>query len=498
MNLNFCVKICSFLVLIIAFIFNSIGNFMGFGDIISTTSDITEITTEAIETTIGITEETHTMFDHVSSSLFMTYPYSSSSETSTLINPITYDLSSVYTYDNGIVYSVCCDQKNQFITANYFVKPKNSSVLKENSDGLIIDANGTVLLEKIIPVSDGGFLAVGNAEASVINGESIALKGHKDGLIIRFSEDLEIEWVKLIGGTSDDEICSVYVLPDGSFILGGNSSSNDGDMENLGTEKIKAFVFKYSSDGEIVWKQALSGSKHNSVKDIAVNKSGEINVVISCLSCDGEFSDLEGTENGKETSVIVKLNKNGDILWKKALYDSGRTIISSIVSTPDGGCVVAGSYSLSSKGAIGSLSGLYSGGLPGTTDGVVIRFNSDGSIVWKKGFVGFENDFITDIVKTQNGYAVLGKTNSSNRDFEGVARGGNDIYVYFLGENGSKDSAWFLQGSGDENSLDMFINNEGTIYICGTTYSNDGDFGDETVLKTSDKLKSFIAKFEMK
>lgn len=360
--------------------------------------------------------------------------------------------------------------------------------------------NNTTSFEKVAVLKDGSIIAVGYTHSQDVTGATDAdykCKGTIEGLVVKFNSKGERLWTKLYGGSRGDMIYSVAATPDGGFVIGGKAESDDFDLKNLATSIRKAFIFKCDANGNIQWKRALSGSKHNAVQDMAVTPAGEIYVDIECISGDGEFAEIPGTQTTKRTTVILKLDPNGKTLWHKALYDSGATNLLSIELADDGGCVVAGQYSSKATGNEATFKGIYNGGNPGTFDGMILKINPNGSIGWYLPLIGFENDFITGITKIGGGYAVSGYTTSTNRDFSINNRGNYDSFIYTLNNYGSKKNIYSLGGSMADNARGICSDGSTALYLCGSTNSGDGYFANCDVKGTESSAAGFISKFNL-
>lgn len=361
-----------------------------------------------------------------------------------------------------------------------------------------ISGDETVAFQSVAVLNDGSIVAVGYTSAESILGLTDAdfpCKGTIEAIAVKFNKDGDIIWAKLYGGSTGDMAYAVQATPDGGFVIGGKSESKDYDFKDLGTERIKAFVFKCDANGNIQWRQALSGDKHSAVKDIAVTPAGEIYADIECVTGTGEYAAIEGTKNAKRTTVICKLGTSGNILWTKALYDSGVTNLHAIEVAKDGGCVVAGNYTASANGTSGTFKGIYNAGTPGTFDGMIVKLKPDGSMGWLLPLIGFESDYITGIAKVDGGFAVSGYTTSTNRDFSSTNRGDYDCFIYTFNEYGSKKNLYSLGGSGSDNARGLSSDGSGTVYICGSTNSGDGYFAECKAKGSENKAVAFIARF---
>lgn len=355
--------------------------------------------------------------------------------------------------------------------------------------------------EDVAVLNDGSIVAVGYTSAktslSGFTDADFRCKGTIEGIAVRFNKNGDILWKKTFGGSAGEMIYSIAATPDGGFVCGGKSDSSDADFKDLGSLKIKSFIFKCDSNGAIQWRQALSGSKHSATLDLASTSSGDVYGAIECVTGDGEFAEIEGTKTAKRTTVVVKLNNAGNFVWKKCLQDSGITALHSITVASDGGCVVAGHYTSAASGTNGSFKDFYNAGTPGTYDCMIVKFGADGKTKWMTPLIGFESDYIKDIVKVNGGYAVVGYTTSSNRDFPVANKGDNDIFIYTLNEYGTKKNVYFIGGSGSDNGFGICTDGDNSVYICGSTNSADGYFAECSAKGTDTMAVAFISRFEL-
>lgn len=340
-----------------------------------------------------------------------------------------------------------------------------------------LEGNAIVSYDSVAELKDGSIIVVGSTMASdVATPDQYLCEDTVEGLIVKYSANGDQQWTKILGGSGGDMLYAVEATSDGGFIVGGKSNSVDGSFSGISSHKTKAFVYKFNSSGNISWKNCLGGKIHCAVKGLTVNSKGDIFAVMENNNADGDFASLEGTNNGKRTAIITKITSDGKTSWAKSLYETGLVNMSAITFTDDGGCVVAGQYSVSAKeGNKGSFKDIYNGGTAGTYDGIIVKFKSDGSRAWITPLIGFESDFITDITRIKNGYAVSGYSASNNRDFQGMGKGNFDSYIYTISKFGETEKLYHFGGSSSDNTRTICAN--GTkLYVCGSTNSTDGDF----------------------
>ncbi len=162
------------------------------------------------------------------------------------------------------------------------------------NDVVEIEENGTVY-----------YLAVGTFSNSVTaGGTTITSAGGTDIAIVKIDSQGEVVWQKSWGGTSNESASSVVVNNDGSFVVGGDSWSNDIPASGAGAAisgyAPHVIAVKYDSTGTVIWQKAFSGT-YPSVSSIDANPHG--GYIIS-----------GGTEPGK--AFLLLIDENGDqIRW---------------------------------------------------------------------------------------------------------------------------------------------------------------------------------------
>ncbi len=357
--------------------------------------------------------------------------------------------------------------------------------------------NSKTTFENVAVLSDGSIIAVGETRAEdIVVPSEYKCKGTIEGIVVKLNSKGDVVWTKLYGGSKGDMVHSVHATSDGGFVIGGKAESTDFDLKDLGTQTYKAFIFKCDANGNIQWRQALSGSKHNTVEDLEVSPSGEIYADIACYSGDGEFADIKGTGTTKKTTVVAKFSPSGSLLWKTGFYDNGVTNLYAMEIAHDGGVVIAGNYSVSTAGTGEgtTFEGIYNGGTAGTMDGAIVKINSNGTTGWVRTIVGFEHDFVSGIVAIPGGYAVSGYSKSSNRDFKLTNIGDFDSFVYTLSTKGKLESIYGLGGSRTDNACGICTDGK-SIYICGSTTSPDGIFANGSVKSNGELPVCFVNRY---
>lgn len=360
-----------------------------------------------------------------------------------------------------------------------------------------VTGNELVSLDSIAVLTDGSVVVVGSTLATdLTSSDNYMCLNTVEGVVIKYSAKGEKQWLKIIGGSGGDIIYAVEATPDGGFVIGGKTTSKDGHFSGLSDMNTKAFVMKLTADGNPQWKTCLAGTIHCAVRGLAVNSAGEVFATMENNNTDGDFAqfNLPGT---RRMAVISKISSSGKIQWSKPLYESGLTNMHGITYTDDGGCVVAGQYSATAKeGNIYSFKKIYNGGTGGTYDGVIVKFKSDGSTSWVTPLIGFESDYITDITRISNGYAVCGYSASSNRNFQSLGKGDYDAFIYTLNNYGETEKIYSLSGSAADNARSICASGD-LLYVSGSTNSSDGAFEGLSPAGTADEAAGVLRCYKL-
>lgn len=104
--------------------------------------------------------------------------------------------------------------------------------------------------------ADGGYVLSGCTYST--DGDVSRNQGALDIWVLKLKPDGSLDWGKTYGGTSIDTGGGVRQTPDGNYILGGHTFSDDGDVEKNSGEN-DFWLFKVDSLGNLLWEQTYGG-----------------------------------------------------------------------------------------------------------------------------------------------------------------------------------------------------------------------------------------------
>ncbi len=361
---------------------------------------------------------------------------------------------------------------------------QHTSLVKYSSDGkvewkYITGGNSQVNFNDVIELKDGTIVAAGQTAAT--SGDVVKTASTNSAFIVRLKADGTFMWKYVFpsdASSTGEYISSLAATPDGGFVAGGKAISESGFF--TGTQKggTKAFIFKFDKNGNIKWRKVLQGSKSNIISALAVNSDGDIYATCVTMSTDGDFSGIRFNKIRTENTVLLKLNKKGNLDWAEYLQGSGKSEFNTLAVTDDGGCVVGGTFTIYKR-----ADGIYTMNY-GKRDGYVLRYNSKGQVCWSRLIGGADDDSILGIACIKGGFAVVGQSKSSTEDFQGYkVGGGSDGYILYLNDEGKTTATVRLNGAQDDSAMDVAVLSDGSIAIAGWTKSDDQAFNGSNAKK---------------
>jgi hypothetical protein len=247
----------------------------------------------------------------------------------------------------------------------------------------------------IIQTKDGGYAIVGNTTS--IDGDVTGNRSSTDGWLVKLTAKGDIEWQKVLGGSSTDIFDSFVQTKDGGYIVTGRAQSPDGDVIGIkGTQN--AWVIKFSKLGVVEWQKCYGGSAWDSARSIIQTAEGGYAIAGRATSRDGDLSKKKDTS---EDAWVVKLSSLGAIEWVKNLGGSRGEEANTIIQTSDGGFLMAG-YTDSNDGDVKNPLGV--------TDGWLVKLSAQGALLWEKSYGSTNHDNIWRILPTlDGGYLLAGE-----------------------------------------------------------------------------------------
>ncbi len=264
----------------------------------------------------------------------------------------------------------------------------------------------------ILPTKDGGYIVLGSVVSNDMNVSGN--HGNGDIWVVKLNASGSMQWQKCLGGSAAEKAADVVMSNDGNYIITGSTFSSDGDVSG-NTGDFDIWVVAIDVNGNILWNKSYGGTRLDEGKAIYATNDGGSIVAGYTNSNDGMMQGNHGIID----YCLLKLDKDGNLEWKKILGGYETDLANDVIQTTNGDYMVCGT-TYSNNGDVNNNRGAY--------DYWVVRLDNTGAVEWEKCLGGSFVESATSIKETMDGCIILGETYSVDGDVTNM-RGGSDNWV---------------------------------------------------------------------
>ena len=406
----------------------------------------------------------------------------------------------------------------------------NPNVTTFNSKGIIVkfDANGNRLWgtyyggDGLSPIKDIKADSQNNificgwtqsvANISTAGSHKPSLSGYTDAYLVKFNDSGMRIWGTYYGGTEDESALGLAIDDVDNIYIVGNTSSTSEIAVNCNFKpqltvgplySVDGFVAKFNGSGNILWSTYAGGESNDGFTAVAVRDNqvlvGGYTLSFTNISTSGVFMESHNPITHFD-GMVYKFNSSGFRLW--STYYGGEQVdyIYTVELDDEGNAYLGGEtasvVNMATPESFESAAGLW------PYNGFFAKLNSNGQRLWGSYML---DGFIRSIVYKNNSI-YLGVTNGimthpnwtnpcsyrTSSFFEGYigkfTKLGTFVWGSFIGGNIS---------SSLDNSIEIAINQNNDIYICGQTSNSNTGVTDANSYQTS-ILGTFNNYFMMK
>jgi hypothetical protein len=416
-------------------------------------------------------------------------------------------LSKVATGSNGVVYFTCVTGSddldftrtkigmNDVCIVNYAPRIRSTFLRTVASVGPgVVSGNLTSLSvydqlamrmqepRPFVVSSDYGVTTTSAVNSRLLGIENRVNVGY-DIMVTRMDSAGKSNWMTVIGGSLDDAPYAIRETRDGGLIIVGSTNSFDGDFSRKGGSVRRdkdVFVLKLDAFGDKEWVKTFGGSQDDVGTAVVATQDGGYFVAGATASDNGEFEDMN---RGAEDAFVIKIDSNGNVVWKQVVGTNGPDQASCVEATSDGGCVIGGT--IRSRGAVYNFfMSLFSsqpgdrdfeGKTKGFIDAFVARYDAYGNRLWNMTYGGDDADILNGLVIAEEDVFAVGGTNSDDGDLSDMHIGLMDNFVFCIDNGGKIKWNRCYGGTLSDWAESIAVMNE-ELVIGGNTFSNDGAF----------------------
>lgn len=228
---------------------------------------------------------------------------------------------------------------------------------------------------------------------------------------------------KMYGSSNYEEIWDSKLFSDSTVILAGYTGFGN------------AYFIKANLNGDTIWTKELIDPGLDLIYTIVETND---NGIIAA----GRTSSFSV---GALDIFLVKLDKNGSVLWRKSIGGIGDDTANEIKQTFDNGFIIVGNT--------------YSFGAGSGNDFYIVKTDSIGNIIWTKTIGNILNDNAYSVFETTNHDIVITGLTTENNNV--------DVMVARLDQNGLIKWVNKYGGNGDDRGNSIIENNNQELIVNG-------------------------------
>jgi hypothetical protein len=281
------------------------------------------------------------------------------------------------------------------------------------------------------PTTDGAVYVTGYSNSAILDGANKL--GENGSYVSKYDADGNLEWTRLPDVSGSSQTHSVSAGADGAVYVAGYSYGSilNGDVSQGGQD---GFVSKFDAAGALVWTRLVSGSGNDVIKSVFTGADGAIYVAGETnSSLNGQV--IQGAPN-TTNGFVAKLDADdGTLAWTHLIGGSSNDLIKSVSTDADGAVYVAGetySSSLNGQSNQGNVAGFVSKILPASLTQVTFAPGSATATLALKATSDTlieGNETVTVTVKPGQAYTVGSSASAIGTIEDKLESDGNSVNI---------------------------------------------------------------------
>lgn len=295
----------------------------------------------------------------------------------------------------------------------------------------------------------GNSYVTGHFQSESISFGSTVLtnRGDYDVFVAKFDQNGRAIWVKSAGGKAYDFGHGLAVDPRGGIVVSG-MIRGEGDFGGAKTEQksVGPFVAKYSFNGELQWREQMTGQGSGSGHELCVDGKGNV-YLGGFFAGTGALGRHMIKTKGRDL-FAAKLNR--DCEWDWIMQGGGASdgLVSGMAADKQGNCYLAGMFKATARLGKQTLSSA------GDHDFYLSKLGPRGKVIWAVHAGGPSIDYGLGLALDPSGNALLtgettGEVILADRRLRQIGK--RDLYAAKFAPDGKLLWAW--QAGGKLNSL---------------------------------------------
>jgi hypothetical protein len=250
----------------------------------------------------------------------------------------------------------------------------------------------------------------------------------RDMFVAKYDTEGRCLWARQAGGPGWDQGTAVAVSPLGEVYVAGdfvNTAAFGANQTLSSAGQIDTFLVKYAADSTLQWVRRIGGTEFDRAYGLSIEPSGDV-YATGYFQAWASFGSTNLFSRGRDL-FLARYAPDGELRW---VYGSGGPDVGAIgvAVDPSGFAYIAGLF-YGSTGSLGSII-LTNSGVG--ADPFVAKFDPVGRMLWARQAGGADHDVGFSIAADQIGQVRIAGTFRGNADFSPhtlTNAGSGDVFV---------------------------------------------------------------------
>ena len=192
-------------------------------------------------------------------------------------------------------------------------------------------------LRSLTQTSDGNYLVGGVSNSGMGFEKNQKNEGENDFWFMKLDPKGNLLWQQNYGGKGDDQLYTVLQTNDKNYVVAGNT--NGPTPKGNSPQGSDFMLLKLDQSGAVLWEKLYSNGTEDVLTNLVKNKDETL------LLCGYSRGNSKKKTEGTESYKVIKIDNNGEELWRKNVDKKGKNVLNKAIETRDGGYVLAGTNS---------------------------------------------------------------------------------------------------------------------------------------------------------
>ena len=290
-------------------------------------------------------------------------------------------------------------------------------------------------------------------------------------LVFSQTDAQNFDWAQSIGGLGLDVGRAITTDTQGNVIVVGSFTGNTqiADTTLSGYGSMESFVAKFTSEGDFLWAQVISGPAEDMARGVVTDEAGSVyvvghftdTVVFSISSLDTAAAKSEGDQD----MFVVKYSASGQFIWHLTGGGTGDDTATDIdwYRWSDKLYVSGGFENRASFGSTSILSN-------GLSDAFLLKMDGAGNAHWVRNGGGLEHDIAASVSVGNDEAIYITGDFYDQALFEGTtlqAAGSSDMFLAKFSEDGVMEWAKTNGGTSVDVATSVGTDLNGNVFVSG-------------------------------